>query len=190
MEYIGYHGTNEISATKLISREFKKVPIISSELRKQGNVQLPGSLGYGLYIFNSDPELAEEFSQKFNSDTRVVQVKIEINEEEIFDLDELEQMKKLREYYKLAIKNIERNMNGKRINNKKQNIFDGILLEHLFMSIKKIKEVKAVKMATHTFLDSDDTSEYVSRVHNGQELCIRDYIIIKDIMNYNLEEKK
>lgn len=189
MEYIGYHGTNATSAEDIIDRNFKRLPLISQELRKPSNYKLPGSLGYGLYTFNSDPELAEEFSKRFNDDVKVVKIKLDVDEEEIFDLDLLEQMKKLRKYYRDSAKRVERNINGKKINDKKQNIFDGILLENLFCQIRTLKEVKAVKMATHTFLDTDGSSAYTSRVHNGQEICIRDYTIIKTIEYYNQEEE-
>lgn len=190
VEYIGYHGTNATSAEDIIGRDFKSPPLISQELRKSRNYKLPGSLGYGLYTFNSDPELAEEFSKRFNDDdVKVVKIKIDVDEEEIFDLDLLEQMKKLRKFYRESVKRVERNINGKKINDKKQNIFDGILLEDLFFKIRTHKDVKAVKMATHTFLDTDDSPAYTSRVHNGQEICIRDYTIIKTIEYYNQEEE-
>jgi hypothetical protein len=69
-----YHGTTQLNARR-IEKDGFHVPmldILNVERNKRNWNKSIGSLGYGLYTFENDPQLAYEFASKFDPKNPVV----------------------------------------------------------------------------------------------------------------------
>lgn len=148
--------------------------------------KLPGSLGYGFYTFKdglSNPkELAYEFSNKFNDQVVVLKIISSISENTILDLNNSDSKNEYRLFYNKSVKSAKSicRTKGIKINNRKQHVFDGVVLE-LYINYLKRKKHITVNGIVHDTVTAIK-NEGFSDIENSREFCIRDNAIIKDII--------
>lgn len=178
-----FHGTNVTGKDKILSDSFRiKIPVLANQTNKKA----PGSLGYGFYTFTDGlldaRRLAYEFSRKFNNDSVVViKVASSIEETNLLDLNDDDSKNDYRAFYNQTVraaKNICKNKNL-RINNRKQHVFDGVVLELYvkYLETKKNIVVKGIIHDTVTAIGEDGLSD----IENSREFCIRSIDIIQKL---------
>lgn len=183
MEIQSFHGTNTSGKNKITSKSFTiKIPLIANETNKK----VPGSLGYGFYTYidglSNARQLAYEYSHKFKNDpVFIIKIVSNIEGANLLDLNEDDSKNDYRFFYKKVFRsaeNICRNKNF-RIDNKKQHVFDGVVLELYvqYLIQKKHIVVKGIIHDTVTYIQEDGLSD----IENGREFCIRSRDIIKEL---------
>lgn len=168
---------------KITSKSFTiKIPLMVNE----NNKRVPGSLGYGFYTYidglSDARELAYEYSHKFK-DEPIFIFKIVSNIEgtNLLDLNEDDSKNAYRSFYKKVFRSAENICKNKhfKINNKKQHVFDGVVLELYVQYLMQHKHivVKGIIHDTVTYIHEDGLSD----IENGREFCIRSRDIIKEL---------
>lgn len=183
MEIDSFHGTNETGKQQILSNNFKiKIPLITNSNTKDK----PGSLGYGFYTFMSglyDPkQLAYEFSHKFNNYPIIIRVVSDISESTLLDLNDSDSKNAYRIFYNKTLNSAKYTCKTKgfNINNRKQHVLDGVILE-LYVQYLKSKKHIIVNGIIHDTVTAIK-NEGFSDIENSREFCIRDNAIIKDII--------
>lgn len=183
LEINSFHGTNEKGEKDILSSNFKiRIPVIMNRSTKK----LPGSLGYGFYTFKdglSNPkELAYEFSNKFNDQVVVLKIISSISEDTILDLNNSDSKNEYRLFYNKTLNSAKYTCKTKgfNINNRKQHVLDGVILELYVQYLKSRKHiiVNGIIHDTVTAIKNEGFSD----IENSREFCIRDNAIIKDII--------
>lgn len=186
MNLVGYHGTSDDGKKKILSNGVKipkcHVGQVTFPDRK---IKIPGSLGFGFYIFKENEDLALKFANKFLANPVALNIEIDIQENEFLQLDVLGDRNMYHEFRETYIKNA-RNL-YKKINgnnhryNIKQHVFDGIVMEAMIKHYANERNVyiKAISLSTYTPIDKEEPINEFSFVPNGVEICIKDSCMIK-----------
>lgn len=185
MELIGYHGTDQSNESKIIKNpDIPKIIIAQEVMRNKKRKIKPGSLGYGFYVFEKDKELAETFAKRFCENPKVLEVKIDLEDDKVLDFDDIddrEAFHQFRKNYMRTAKILYEKLDADRFNIK-QHVFDGIVVEGLINSFERQgNEVNAVTLSTYTPTTNNEKMEEFSFIPNGTEYCIKKNKIIKEI---------
>lgn len=164
--FVGYHGTSEERALKIIETNF----II--------NNKKVGWLGTGIYLFDNNKKMAEYWAKdkKKYKLPGVIKCEFALKKEEIFDSrlpesDENVYFFKVREMLK------DEYLKRKKSSGNAKKDFDGIV----YNFICKNGPFKVVIANTYTYDDYDRKQGIpFSRVPNATELCVKDPIYITD----------
>ncbi|EHO47594.1 hypothetical protein [Lentilactobacillus kisonensis] len=181
-----FHATTTLNWRKIHGNGFK-VPQPDWAHFYQENVRKkPGSLGYGLYGYLNDAELAKQFLLKATGSKEYVIIKLTVNvmdENSLNFVSNIDDMMLFRRFLlRPRLQGIIDNLRTIYHNSFKQHGLDGALIELFIRRLEKrqsVSNIDCVICATTTDL---------YRIHvfipNGIEYCIRNKMIIS---NYELE---
>lgn len=181
-----YHGTTARNA-QLINKESFSISIPNlvnlNYTNRKTKMKEPGSLGYGLYTFLDNRDLAFKFANKFTDSPAVVyEIKVNIDEDSLLDLTCEKDQHFFREFIEEAHNCNQAKQIHKKISSKteKVDVFAGIATE-LFINYARTKGTiyKGVKKATETFVEPLEPPRFRLGIPNGIEFAIRDKKIIK-----------
>ncbi|CAI2616043.1 hypothetical protein AKUH3B111A_09330 [Apilactobacillus kunkeei] len=178
-----YHSTSSENAKLIKQNGFKSKKESIGRLLGDNRSKLkkPGTLGYGTYGFLEDYELSKEFYLSNNrTDCSILEFKINLNEENILDLNNVDDLKTVRHFFQNS--NMDRHLEilkrkfGNDENSQKS-VF-GALLEFFINHGEKSGEIKveAVSATTSTYISKFPLSK---KIPNGIEYCIRNDDLIK-----------
>ena len=170
-----YHGTGKNIVDKIKKpSDFRMcIPQLTYNVTAD-NTKKPGSLGYGLYTFQDDLQLAKKFADKsFNGKGTVLKIDVNVQRDEMLDLTKSEEINKFRHILESG-KNTE---NAKRIFDKlksrdlKQDVYAGVATELVIGFAKSKGEIiNFVRKRTETHFDK---YKYRLGIPNGIEVTIR-----------------
>lgn len=183
LEFVGYHGTRELTRNILEKGRLK--------VKHFNPISLPGDLGTGTYFFLNDPDLAYGFAEKFSKKTRtdsgikVIECTIEIDNDDILNLNDPEihsSFLEFKDFYLETAKKTLSKLQGDR------NCVDGIIINRFINLIKEQdkKNIKAVIKDTytptkgHSFHKGGRDHYFVSNFFNGTEMCLRDVKLVSE----------
>lgn len=184
MKLIGYHGTDPNNEEKIINKFSIEKINLPTEAMRRNNKKVPGSLGYGFYVFENDKDLAGMFARKFCDVPTVLEVELELDKDKILDLNDINDRTayhKFRNEYIRTAKNLYDRLDTNRYNIK-QHVFDGIIVEGLVKRFKENgHEVQAVSLSTYTSTDVSESISEFSFIPNGTEYCVKAVGAVKEI---------
>lgn len=175
-----FHGTNEINAEKILKDGFKKPELINNIK----NTSLPGDLGFGVYSFADDKELAYDFIKRQCSTHQtpvVLELELMIEEKDILDFDVEDDLNTFLSFKKLTLESAKNRYKKFKTERK---CLDGIIIEFMLSKEGSFKP-KMIKKKTYTplrldFIEIDGKKRpLVSNFSNGVEYSIRDLSIIE-----------
>lgn len=176
-----YHGTTKINGGKIKKEGFhvNLLDIVVVERDRRYWNRSIGTLGYGLYTFKDDPQLAYDFASKFDSEDPVVfKIPNVIPKNNLLDLTDFQVNKRFKKFCQFQ-RNSE---HGERIykhvkHNCKVKSYAGIMTE-LFILFLKIKYNKRV-LGVERWTETDLPNVRYGMGTNGIEVTIRDAKLIK-----------
>ncbi|KRL22759.1 hypothetical protein [Lentilactobacillus kisonensis] len=187
VKQIIYHATAKSNWEKIRTTGFKIPKNDWAHFYMGGTRKKPGSLGYGLYGFWEDTELARLFISNTTSlkEHAIIRLTLEVEEEQTLNFfDNLEDIKLFRNF--VLDSNLDRVIMSLRKlyrNSFKQHALDGALIESFIRKLKRDTEFSQIDCV----ISATSTSIY-KRVElfvpNGVEYCIRTK---KIITQYELE---
>lgn len=197
-----YHGTANINAYKIIKNQHFKNPSYNVDAilweGTRQKIKVPGSLGYGIYTFIDNPNLALEFARKENEEPVVLEVSLKnINKTNLLDLtkkEHINQFQKFASYGKKAEKAQEifnAFKDQHKIIGTSQDVYAGIMTELFIAFLKKEKFiVRYVKKHTETLLPPNGNGYQRLGLFNGTEFTIRyPDVDVTEIKKYSFKEE-
>jgi hypothetical protein len=155
--FIGYHGTKFKNIDNIVNTGF--------------NPSLKGWLGKGVYFFQEDKELANNWGKRryLNQKVGVIKREIHVDKDIIFDITnplsiQNKDFQKNRESF-IAV--MERK--GYIINENTKESFEGKVIDAICIK----KKYSVVRAFTYTYQDYDKRYKLQSKFANGIELCVK-----------------
>ncbi|KRG16282.1 hypothetical protein ACA30_00745 [Virgibacillus soli] len=158
--FIGYHGTSKQNASNILRTNFTI------------DYKRIGWLGTGIYFFEENPGMAEDWAlYKCRSIPKdVIRSEIKVPAEEVFDVS-IPGNKHNQFFHEVRKQLVEFELakNKLDVTAKNKRDFDG----KTYNFICKTKGYKLVRTYTYTFTNQDRRTGLDSRVPNGIELCLK-----------------
>lgn len=193
-----YHGTTRINAEKILQNGFRESNFIIFNIVRNSKIKrikVPGSLGYGTYVFIDDSELALQFGRKFSNDPVVLEVAIDLHDEDnILDLTNSKIYKQFQKFASIAQQAesassiFKEFYKQKAIRGTAQDVYAGIMTELFILYLRNEKniDIRFVKKDTETLLPPNDKGYQRLGLPNGTELTIR--YPRQDVKNIKVKE--
>ncbi|HDR7855461.1 hypothetical protein [Bacillus paranthracis] len=168
--FIGYHGTDSVSANKIMKTKFRN------------DSTKVGWLGQGVYFFEENYALAKYWAGRYGEKSvNVIRSEICIPEKLVFDVTDTKG-KNNKFFHEMKRQLIEKKIKEENIDvfTKSERDFDG----KTYNLICEMKNYELVVAPTYTFTEQDRKYGTFSRLSNGTELCLRNikYIVTKEIV--------
>lgn len=180
-----YHVTNQHDIKKILSNGFRiQIPLVANIGAKN-----PGSLGYGLYTYIIDTEHSEKIAlanfvdRMYDNDSNqytILKLQIDILNENILDLNDDADRMSYSEFYEKMYTSATNicDARGFRLNNRKQHVFDGVMIELYIAYLQNKRGRKLFGVRHNTYTPSRQDSKAWSDIENGTELCVRNESVI------------
>lgn len=181
-----FHGTTKVNAQKVLSHGFKKIEIPNVGQLNLGTVKrLPGSLGYGLYGFEKDEQLARDLIGRTAVKTKqaVLSFRINLDAARLLDFSKsVYDMQAFRAWKANPILQVIIDHLGKKYRNGvKRHALDGAILEYYIYDLNRTDLgpiVDAVCSTTHTPTVIELANHELNSLPNGIEYVVRDNRLI------------
>lgn len=153
-----YHGTTKLNADSIKKQGFNIIvpSIVEVERNQRYKNKAIGSLGYGLYTFENNAQLAYEFASKYDAVNPIVfEINVEFPENSLLDLTQEDINAKFNEFCRIQSNTKHGEMIYNQIRKtRKVNIYAGIMIELfiLFLQNKFKVKILGVKRWEETFL--------------------------------------
>lgn len=184
-----YHATSHANAGKILREGFRIPQVSWGEIVTHHTTKSPGSLGYGIYGFLNDLQLAGEFwssATSFSQKHDTIEIQIQYDDEKCLNfVDNVRDMIFFREFLRNAHTQAQlRNLHHLFHNTFKQHAFDGAILEYYISYLRHTKDFETVDIvccATTT----DVYNNFKIFIPNGIEYNLRNQSVIED---FNVKE--